>query len=98
MPALLHHSLLVEQMLQNDRFRARPLETVLGRPFIDIVGDTRQFSCSIYNVLNVIMLENTPLIVLTELIRNLEACVFALMQTALPIEAEEFGLPKERKN
>ena len=43
------------------------------------------------------MLANLPAIVLTEFTHNLEACIFALMQTAPPIEAEEYGLPKKGK-
>ena len=43
------------------------------------------------------MMEDTLLIGLTKFICNLEACVFAFIQSALPIEAEEYGLPKDRK-
>ena len=48
-------------------------------------------------VLNVFMLANTLSIALTGFIRNLEAHVFALMQSALPNEAEDYGLVKKGK-
>ena len=38
-----------------------------------------------------------PMIALTEFIRILKARVFALMQSALPIEAENCGLLKKGK-
>ena len=46
-------------------------------------------------VSDIIMMEKTPSI--TKFNPNLKAGVFALMQTALPIEAEVFGLPKDAK-
>ena len=50
-------------------------------------------------VLNVFvfMLANTLSIALTGFIRNPEARVFALMQSALPNEAEDYGLVKKGK-
>ena len=48
-------------------------------------------------VLNLVMMEDTPLIALTEFIRNFKASVFAFMQSAPPIEAEEYGLPEDGK-
>ena len=41
------------------------------------------------------MMEDTQSIALTEFVCNLEACVSAFIQTAPPIEAEEFGLAKK---
>ena len=48
-------------------------------------------------VLNLLMLPNSPAIALTKFICNLEARVFVLIQTALRIEAKEDGLPKKGK-
>ena len=48
-------------------------------------------------VLKVLMLASSPAIALKEFIRNLKARVFAHMQTAPLIEAEEYEFPKKRK-
>ena len=39
---------------------------------------------------------DTLSIALTEFVRNLEACVFAFMQTNQPIEAEDFRIAKKK--
>ena len=43
------------------------------------------------------MMEDTLLIVITEFIHNLEAGVFAFMQSAPPINAEGYRLSKNGK-
>ena len=46
-------------------------------------------------VSSVLMMEDTPSIALTGFTHNLEACVIVFIQSALPIEAEEYTLPKD---
>ena len=48
-------------------------------------------------VVNILMLANSPAIELSEFKCSLKACVFVLMQTVLPIEEEEHGLPRKGK-
>ena len=48
-------------------------------------------------VSSLLMMEDTPSIVLNNFVCNLEAHVLALMQSAPPIEADKYRLPKEGK-
>ena len=52
---------------------------------------------TLYRYQTNLMLANSPANTLTEFLPNLQARVFVLMQTALPIEAEDYGLLKKGK-
>ena len=78
-----------------DENAIRPVRgSPFGTPFL--VHRAHVLQNHALHVSNLLIMEDTPSIALTEFICNLEARVFTFMRSALPIEAEEYGLPKDR--